>query len=173
VNRSRTLRTVLVAAVAAVVVLALGLTAVVATFATGARPQTSGTITVAGMGDTVTVRRDASGVPHLSGRSLTDLARAQGFVHAQDRFFDMDLRRHIATGTLSELVGEQGLPADRVVRTMGWRQVAEQSLPLPTGSTPTSTRAPRTVSPSSTRSSGSRPPATRFGTGHRSTASRG
>ena len=115
---------------AAVVVLALGVTAVVATFATGARPQTSGTITVAGMGDAVTVRRDASGVPHLSGRSLTDLAGAQGFVHAQDRFFDMDLRRHIATGTLSELVGEQGLPADRVVRTMGWRQVAEQSLPL-------------------------------------------
>ena len=110
--------------------LVVGLAVVVLSFAQAATPQTTGRITVDGMSAEVTVARDASGVPHLTGSTLEDLARAQGFVHAQDRFFDMDLRRHIASGRLSELVGKSGLPADRVVRTLGWHQVAEQSVPL-------------------------------------------
>ena len=50
-------------------------------------------------------------------------------MHAQDRFFEMDLRRHITAGRLSELVGEGGLETDRVIRTLGWRRVAEAELP--------------------------------------------
>ena len=73
--------------------------------------------------------RDESGVPHIFGDSITDLARAQGYVHAQERFFQMDLRRHITAGRLAELVGPEGLDADKVVRTMGWRRVAEEELP--------------------------------------------
>ena len=73
--------------------------------------------------------RDESGIPHIYGDSITDLARAQGYVHAQERFFQMDLRRHITAGRLSELVGPSGLETDRVIRTMDWRGVAEQELP--------------------------------------------
>ncbi len=116
--------------VAVVLVAALVLGLVVLTFAERATPKTTGEVALAGLTAPVTIGRDGSGIPHLSGSTLTDLARAQGYVHAQDRFFDMDLRRHIATGTLSELVGAAGLPADRVVRTLGWRRVAEESLPI-------------------------------------------
>jgi penicillin amidase len=56
--------------------------------------------------------------------------RAQGYVHAQDRFWEMDFRRHVTAGRLSELFGTTTLDTDKVVRTMGWRRVAEQELPL-------------------------------------------
>ena len=62
--------------------------------------------------------RDDSGIPHVYGDSMTDLARAQGYVHAQERFFEMDLRRHITAGRLAELVGADGLDTDKVIRTM-------------------------------------------------------
>lgn len=92
-------------------------------------PTRSGDITVPGLGAPVTVKRDGSGIPHLYGDSVTDLAAAQGYVHAQERFFEMDLRRHITAGRLAELVGPAGVPTDKVVRTMGWRRIAEQELP--------------------------------------------
>ena len=59
-----------------------------------------------------------------------DLMRAQGYVQAQDRFWQMDVRRHATAGRLSELFGETTLETDRFVRTMGWRRVAEQELAL-------------------------------------------
>ncbi|CAN7320778.1 penicillin acylase family protein [Knoellia sp. LjRoot47] len=92
-------------------------------------PQTEGEITVPGLAAKVDVLRDERGIPQIYGDSLTDIAKAQGFVHAQDRFFEMDLRRHVTSGRLSELVGEAGLETDKVVRTMGWRRVAEEELP--------------------------------------------
>ena len=78
----------------------------------------------------VTVVRDDRGVPDIYADTLGDLMRAQGYVHAQDRFFEMDLRRHITAGRLSEMVGEPGLETDKVIRTMGWRRVAEAELPM-------------------------------------------
>ena len=53
---------------------------------------------------------------------------AQGYVAAQDRFFEMDYRRHVTSGRLAELVGnvEDAVDADKVTRTLGWRRVAEQ-----------------------------------------------
>jgi penicillin amidase len=68
-------------------------------------------------------------VPTIYADNASDLFRAQGFVSAQDRFFEMDLRRHLTAGRLSELVGSAGLESDKAVRTMGWRRVAEQELP--------------------------------------------
>ena len=73
--------------------------------------------------------RDDEGVPQIYADNAQDLFRAQGFVQAQDRFFEMDLRRHITAGRLSEMVGTGGLETDRVIRTMGWRRVAEAELP--------------------------------------------
>src|SRR4029079_8960569 len=59
-----------------------------------------------------------------------DLMRGQGYVHAQDRFFEMDVRRHITAGRLSEMFGDSGLETDKFVRTLGWRRVAGQELAL-------------------------------------------
>ena len=56
-------------------------------------PQTTGTIALEGLGSTVSVVRDERGIPTISADNATDLFRAQGFVSAQDRFFEMDLRR--------------------------------------------------------------------------------
>lgn len=92
-------------------------------------PETRGTVDMAGLGASVTVLRDDSGIPHIYGDSLTDLARAQGYVHAQERFFEMDVRRHVTSGTVAELIGAAGVASDKIVRTLGWRRVAEAELP--------------------------------------------
>ena len=93
-------------------------------------PQTSGTIAVPGVGAKVSVIRDDSGIPQVYADSAHDLFYAQGYVQAQDRFFEMDFRRHVTSGTLSELLGTPALEADMYIRTMGWRRVAEQELSL-------------------------------------------
>ena len=70
-------------------------------------PQTDGeSIEVAGLQSEVTVHRDSHGIPTLTAETTDDLFRAQGFVHAQDRFWEMDFRRHMTSGRLSELFGE-------------------------------------------------------------------
>ena len=98
-------------------------------------PQTAGDLAVPGLTSKVSVLRDDRGVPQIYADNTQDLFRAQGFVAAQDRFFEMDLRRHITAGRLSELVGKDGLKSDRVIRAMGWRRVAEQELPTLASST--------------------------------------
>ncbi|MEO7448468.1 MAG: penicillin acylase family protein, partial [Humibacillus sp.] len=92
-------------------------------------PQAGGELSIEGLSGPVQVLRDERGIPTIYADSASDLFRAQGFVSAQDRFFEMDLRRHVTAGRLSELVGSAGLDSDRAVRTMGWRRVAEQELP--------------------------------------------
>ncbi len=93
-------------------------------------PQTTGELPVPGLEGEVDVVRDEHGIPQLYGDSLADLMRAQGFVHAQERFWEMDVRRHVTAGRLSELFGEATVETDRFVRTLGWREVAERELPL-------------------------------------------
>lgn len=128
-SRVAVVRRVLLGLLALVVVAALVAGFVVVSAVREALPRTSGEADLPGLGGTVTVMRDGSGIPHLYGDSLTDLARAQGYVHAQERFFEMDLRRHVTAGRLAELVGAPGLDSDKVIRTMGWRRVAEAELP--------------------------------------------
>jgi len=98
-------------------------------------PQTAGQLAVSGLTAKVTVLRDSRGVPQIYADSSQDLFRAQGYVAAQDRFFEMDLRRHITAGRLAEMVGQDGVQTDRVIRTMGWRTVAEAELPSLAAST--------------------------------------
>lgn len=93
-------------------------------------PQTSGELEVSGLEGEVRVVRDGAGIPQIYADSMHDLMLAQGFVHAQERFFEMDVRRHATAGRLSELFGEDALESDLVVRTLGWRQVAEQELTM-------------------------------------------
>src|SRR5690625_582137 len=113
---------------AALVVLLVVSTVTVFTVLRRPLPSHAGDIHLAGLGASVEVIRDEHGVPHLYGDSATDLFFAQGYVHAQDRFFEMDYRRHLTAGRLAELVGddEAATSADQVIRTMGWRRVAEQ-----------------------------------------------
>jgi penicillin amidase len=110
--------------VAAVVVAVVGVGLVRRSF-----PQTSGDLAVRGLSAPVSVLRDNQGVPQIYADDAQDLFRAQGYVAAQDRFFEMDLRRHITAGRLSEMVGSGGVETDKVIRTMGWRRVAEAELP--------------------------------------------
>jgi penicillin amidase len=117
-------------AVAALLVVVLGIVAVLAvTWVRRPFPTTEGEVEIPGLTGKVSVIRDDHGIPQIYADNAADLFKAEGFVHAQDRFFEMDLRRHITAGRLSELVGEGGLETDRVIRTLGWRRVAEAELP--------------------------------------------
>jgi penicillin amidase len=93
-------------------------------------PQTTGTIEIAALEGEVEVVRDEHGIPQIYADSAHDLMVAQGFVAAQERFYEMDVRRHATAGRLAEMFGEDALETDLYVRTMGWRRVAERELPL-------------------------------------------
>jgi penicillin G amidase len=89
-------------------------------------PQLEGTTALPGLAAPVQVERDGLGVPTLTGTDRRDVARALGFVHAQDRFFQMDLARRRASGELAELIGGALVDADKGARTHGFRRLAEQ-----------------------------------------------
>jgi penicillin amidase len=91
-------------------------------------PQLEGSISVDGLGRDVEVQRDVLGIPTISASDTDDLFFAQGYVHAQDRFWEMDFRRHVTSGRLSELFGESQLATDKFLRTLGWREVAAQEV---------------------------------------------
>ena len=94
----------------------------------GSLPALDGEAAVAGLQAPTTVERDALGVPMIRGASRLDVARATGFVHGQDRFFQMDLLRRRAAGELAELVGRAAVGWDRRIRVHRLRRVAERSL---------------------------------------------
>lgn len=96
-------------------------------------PQVDGEITLKGLDAPVTVYRDEMGIPHIYASTLHDLFMAQGYIQAQDRFWQMDAWRHIGTGTLSEMFGEGQLKTDAFLRTLGWRQTAEAEYTTATG----------------------------------------
>ncbi|WP_326650553.1 penicillin acylase family protein [Streptomyces sp. NBC_01750] len=89
-------------------------------------PQTNGTVKLDGLSGPVEVRRDNYGIPQIYADSDEDLFRAQGFVQAQDRFWEMDVRRHMTAGRLSEMFGSGQVETDAFLRTLGWRQVAQK-----------------------------------------------
>ncbi|MFL6288387.1 MAG: penicillin acylase family protein [Actinomycetes bacterium] len=118
-----------------VVVGVLALLAIVATVAAGwlvqrSFPQTTGEVSLPGLDGPVEVLRDDLGVPTIEATTSHDLFYAQGYVHAQDRFWEMDVRRHITSGRLSEMFGESQVDTDKFVRTLGWRTVAEKELEI-------------------------------------------
>ncbi|GAA0471659.1 penicillin acylase family protein [Streptomyces sp. NPDC046215] len=89
-------------------------------------PETSGTLQLKGLSGEVRVARDGNGIPQVYADTPEDLFRAQGFVQAQDRFWEMDVRRHLTAGRLSEMFGASQVETDAFVRTMGWRKVAQE-----------------------------------------------
>lgn len=91
-------------------------------------PDLDGRVTLAILDGPVTIRRDRHGIPHIRASTKADVFRAQGYVHAQDRLWQMEQTRRIASGTLAALFGEAALPADRYCRTIGFRRSARQEL---------------------------------------------
>ena len=89
-------------------------------------PQTSGTLRLEGLQAPVDVYRDAMGVPSIYASNPHDLFFAQGYIHAQERFWQMDVWRHVGSGRLAEMFGASQVDTDAFLRTMGWREVAEE-----------------------------------------------
>ncbi len=89
-------------------------------------PQVKGEIRLTALDAAVDVYRDVYGVPHIYAETTHDLFFAQGYVHAQERFWQMDFSRHIGAGRLSEMFGESQLKADTFLRAMGFTRTAQQ-----------------------------------------------
>lgn len=129
------LRSIFIKVVIAIIIVALVLGGVVGfmfqfylpiTVASQSFPQTNGEIKLTGLNQPVEIYRDAMGIPQIYAATLHDLFYAQGYVHAQERFWQMDFWRHIGSGSLSEMFGESQLDTDAFLRTLGWRQLAEE-----------------------------------------------
>ena len=88
-------------------------------------PQVDGEIQLEGLDDAVDIYRDHMGIPHIYATTVHDLFFTQGFVHAQDRFWQMDFWRHVGSGRVSEMFASE-VETDAFLRTLGWRVTAEQ-----------------------------------------------
>ncbi len=87
-------------------------------------------ILIKGLREAAAIVRDSKGIPHIFAANDHDIFFLQGWVHARDRFFQMDVKRREASGTLAELLGPAALPSDVELRTIGLRRAADRSLPL-------------------------------------------
>ncbi len=92
--------------------------------------KTSGTFRLSGLHAPVEVIRDHWGVPHIYGQSVPDVLFAQGFVHAQDRLWQMEFSRRLVAGRLAEVLGAAALSLDRWMRILTMRRVAESDVAL-------------------------------------------
>jgi penicillin amidase len=93
-------------------------------------PKIDGQVFLKGLKEEVEIIRDEWGVAHIYANNINDLVFAQGFVHAQDRLFQMELNRKVARGRLSEIIGKKALDSDRIARTMGYERVAKEDWEL-------------------------------------------
>lgn len=116
-------------ALGVVLALVVGLVAAV-TVARRPLPVAGGAEVLPGLTGSVEVVRDEHGVPQVWADTTEDLMRAQGWVTASERFFQMDVRRHVAEGRLAELFGADAVPSDRLARTLGWARTARAELAL-------------------------------------------
>lgn len=94
------------------------------------RPRHKGTLHLNGISAPVEILRDRWGVPHIYARTTHDLIFAQGYVHAQDRLWQMDFNRRLVAGRLSEILGPVSVTLDRWMRTLTMRRVAEREVAL-------------------------------------------
>ena len=90
------------------------------------QPVRDGSMDLRGLQQSVTVRHDERGVPHITAQNEPDLYRALGYVHAQDRLFQMEMVRRLAMGELAEILGPKLLDTDRLFRTLGIREHAQR-----------------------------------------------
>ena len=124
------IRRLLIVLLALVGVLALILIGAFLYVRSGTRTQTAGDLQLAGLQAPVTVHRDEYGIPQIYAENAHDLFFAQGYIHAQDRLFQMDFQRRVGTGTLSEVLGDSTLKTDKFLRTLGTARAAAHDLTL-------------------------------------------
>ncbi|MBI5670395.1 MAG: penicillin acylase family protein [Chloroflexi bacterium] len=135
----KVLRIVLLVIVIVVALVVLGGFLVFTDWTRGPLPQHDGEISVklpasaqavGGLGDTVEVIRDKWGIPHVYAKNTHDLFFAQGYTQAQDRWWQMEFWRHIGSGTIQELTGQNDrvMRQDVFIRTVGWRRAAEKEV---------------------------------------------
>ena len=105
-------------AVAAVTALALLAGGAVAVYGVRAHPRLDGKLTLVGLQKTVLVRRDAADITHISAASPQDAWRALGFVHAQERGWQLEFNRRLMRGRLSEILGPATLELDKLMRAL-------------------------------------------------------
>ena len=113
------------------IALLLMLAALIAAFfwyRSASQPQIDGKLQLAGPGAAIDIVRDAQGVPHIYAQSAADAYFGLGFVHAQDRLWQMELNRRIPAGTMAEILGPNAEGTDRFLRTLGVRRNAEAIL---------------------------------------------
>ena len=96
--------------------------------ASAPHPVQHGSLTLPGLQDEVQVLRDQYGIAHIYAQNEHDLFMAQGYVHAQDRFWQMEFWRYTGQGRLSEIIGEAGVSNDRFIRTVGWNRIGEETI---------------------------------------------
>src|SRR6478672_10427687 len=90
-------------------------------------PLYDGTVTVAGPAGPIEIVRDADAIPHIFAASKLDALFGLGYVHAQDRLWQMEFQRRIGHGRLSEIFGEATVPQDRFLRTVGFGRAARSA----------------------------------------------
>ena len=91
-------------------------------------PDWDGGATLTGLRAEVVVERDIYGIPRIEAQSMADAYRALGYVHAQDRMFQMEMNRRVGAGRLAEILGSSALPFDRLMRVMGFYPMAESTV---------------------------------------------
>jgi len=121
------MRSVLLKALAAILVLAVLVFAGGFHYLRRSLPDIEGTITVAGLSAPIDIVRDAAAIPHVFATNKSDALFGLGYVHAQDRLWQMELQRRIGHGRLSEVLGAAALPQDRFLRTVGFGRAAKSA----------------------------------------------
>jgi penicillin amidase len=116
----------LVAVLVSLVIVAIAVIGAIAT--QRGWPQVTGTLAVKGLNAQATVIRDSAGIIQISADSTHDLFFSQGYVHAQERMWQMEISRRIGAGRLSELFGKSQVDTDRYIRTLGFRVSAQRDL---------------------------------------------
>jgi len=106
----------------------LGLIIALVVYLVGQKPKYDGKIKLSNLQDSVEVIFDDFGVPHIYAQNGEDAYQALGYVHAQDRLFQMEMMRRVAEGRLAEILGEDLVPTDKFFRATGLEAAAESSL---------------------------------------------
>src|SRR2546427_9581822 len=121
------MRRVLLKTIAAVVVLIAIAAAAAYVYLRRSLPQIAGTARVAGISAPIDIIRDADAIPHIFAVNKADALFGLGYVHAQDRLWQMELQRRIGHGRLSEVLGPAALAQDRFLRTVGFGRAADSA----------------------------------------------
>src|SRR5688572_25170386 len=112
--------------IAGALVLILGLAAIAWLYLQNSLPELDGAVQVKGLAAPVEVLRDKEGIPHVFAKSDSDGAFALGYLHAQDRMWQLEFQRRVAAGRLAEIMGELAFDNDRLMRTLGIARTAQR-----------------------------------------------